>query len=388
MATKRSPAAPDGRRLTIITHEFHPVLSGGTIFAEKMAEEWAALGYRVEILTTGIGSGFPAEEYKGEVKVKRFWTGRTSVHDAKLNELLAFFHTGLPQMALYLARHRPHLILSVFAIPAGMIGVAIGKLLGVPHFTFVDAADTPGIQSAKQGLVKFLRPLFSAVTARATGVIVLQGIEDVACPQISNPNLEIIPNGTVIPVEVARPGTVNERLEILSIGRLVLRKGFTQILEALAMVAKRRQDFHLTIVGSGTREEELREAVKAHQLESFVSLVGRVEYAALNSYYLKSDCYLFYGAAEGSSLAMIEALAYGLPILASDDLGTRTYVIPNENGMLVEHLNPKKLADAITDLLRDRERIPAYGKRSREIANEYSWANIARRYHSFFSSAI
>ncbi|MGK5082320.1 glycosyltransferase family 4 protein [Bdellovibrionota bacterium FG-1] len=372
------------RRLAILTHEYYPVLCGGTVFAEKMAIEWSALGYDVEILTCRIGKSFPPEETVGPFRVRRFWTGRKSIHDAKLIELLTFFALGLPQILVYLARHPKDLLFSIFAIPSGLIGNLASRLLRVPHFTFVDAADTPGIQSAQQGLMRFMRPVFRWATTHATGVIILQGIEEIARPQISNPRLTIIPNGTSIPDEIAQPGSKNARVEFLSIGRIVLRKGFKEILEALAEVAKRRQDFHLTIIGYGTREDEIREILKSYQLESFVTLVGRVEYAQLKSYYLQSDCYLFYGAPEGSSLAMIEALSYGLPMIVSDDPGTRAYVIQGENGALVEHLQPKKLAAAIETLLENRTQIPFYGKRSREIAVQYSWTNIARKYDQFF----
>jgi glycosyltransferase involved in cell wall biosynthesis len=372
------------RRLTIISHEYYPVLCGGTVFAEKMALEWSAMGYEVEILTSGIGSGFARREQTGPFRVRRFWTGRRSLHDAKLAELLAYFALGLPQMLFHLARNRPGLLFSIFAIPSGMIGVIAGKLLRIPHFNLrgrrrharhrVGAEADHGVPAA--GL-----PLGHAGRHRRDHPPGHRGrrrAADLEPARHHHSQRHRDPRGDRAPRH--RPG----RLEILSIGRIVLRKGFQQILEALALLAAQRQDFHLTIVGYGTHEEELREALRSRGLEPFITLVGRVEYAKLKVYYLQSDCYLFYGAREGSSLAMIEALSYGLPIVASDDPGTRAYVVPGENGDLVEHLRPDKLAAALQRLLDNRADIPRLGERSREIAMQYSWANIARRYDRFF----
>jgi glycogen(starch) synthase len=374
------------KRIALITHEYYPVLCGGTVFAEKLAIELFHRGYDVEILTCGVGSSFLREEKSDFFTVRRFWTGRKSKHDAKLKELLGYFIFGLPQMIAYVSKQKFDLLFPVFVIPSGFLALFLSKLFRIPSFVFVDAADTPGIQSAQQKVMKFLKPIFKWVTRFSTGVIVLQGLEDVALPQISNLRTVVIPNGTSIPMEVAKPGTHGDVVQFLSIGRLVLRKGFLEIIQALALVREQRSDFHLRIVGYGTKEDEIRKLLEEYHLQSHVTLIGRVEYEKLKDFYLSSDYYLFYGAREGSSLAMIEALSYGLPILASDDLGTRAYVQAGQNGYLVEHLNPEKLSQAILNILSDKSKIRDFGQKSREHAMTFSWANIARQYDEFFQA--
>ena len=101
----------------------------------------------------------------------------------------------------------------------------------------------------------------------------------------------------------------------------MLRKGFKEIIEALGIVKRQRSDFHLRIVGYGRAEDDIRKVLEEHGVSDHVSFLGRVEYKDIAEYYLSSDAYLFYGAREGSSLAMIEAAAYGLPLIASDHPG-------------------------------------------------------------------
>jgi glycosyltransferase involved in cell wall biosynthesis len=85
---------------------------------------------------------------------------------------------------------------------------------------------------------------------------------------------------------------------------------------------------------------------------------------------------------------MIEAAAYGLPLIASDHPGNRTYVEHGQSGFLVEHKNPQALADAIVHLLERREELAIMGQRSRAIAERYSWQRIAERYDAFFQKVL
>jgi len=236
--------------------------------------------------------------------------------------------------------------------------------------------------------VRYLSSLFRVVTNGSAGVVVLEGLEDLALPHIRHDRVTTIPNGAVIPPDAARPNQNGPVLQLLSVGRLVLRKGFQDILQALGIVRRERADFRLRIVGYGRAEEEIRKVLDENQIGQNVEFVGRVEYSALGAEFLRSDAYLFYGDREGSSLAMIEAAAYGLPVIASDHPGNRTYVEHGRSGFLVSPRDPQALAETVLHLLRARDELPKLGQRSREIAESYSWANIARRYDAFFQSVL
>jgi glycosyltransferase involved in cell wall biosynthesis len=375
-------------RLAIITHEYYPVLSGGVVFTEQMGRELSRMGWEVEVLTARIGSAHPFHERCDGFDVYRFRTARRSVGDSKLREHLSYFAMGLPQMLWHARARKYDLMFSVFALPSGLIAHAISKVTTVPSVVFVDAADTPGIESAMKTYSDYLVSVFALVTNGAAGVVLLEGIEDLARPHIHHDRVTQIPNGASLPERVAQPGARADRLHLLSIGRLVFRKGFQDIIEALNLVKEERSDFQLNIVGYGRDEAAIREALSKSTVTDQVVLRGRVEYERLSECYLDADAYLFYGRREGSSLAMIDATAYGLPIIASDHPGNRSYVRNGENGFLVEHGNHRALADAILELFRHRERLAAFGRRSREIAEGYSWRRIAERYDAFFRQSI
>ncbi len=376
------------KRLAILTHEFYPVLSGGTVFTDKIAQELTQLGWEVDVLTARIGERLPAYERRGAIGVYRFATARRSVADSTLFEHLSYFGLGLPQMLEQARRARYSLLFSVFAIPSGLMALGISRALGIPTVVFVDASDTPGVESAMQTYTRYLGPLFRRVANHTDGLVVLEGLEDMALRYVDHDRFLILPNGADIPDEPARPGTHGPTLQLLSVGRLVLRKGFQIILQALGIVKRQRGDFHLNIVGYGRAEGQIRDALAQFDVADCVSFTGRVEYSKLVEHYRASDAYLFYGDREGSSLAMIEAAAYGLPLIASDHPGNRTFVADGESGFLVPHRDPEGLAAAILHLLTHRDELPAMGERSRAIAKKYSWSAIARSYDAFFSRVM
>jgi len=250
------------RSLAIITHEYYPVLSGGTVFTHQLAQELNKLGWTVDVLTARVGKEHEKLERGANFDVYRFATARSSVSDSTLLEHLTYFALGLPQMLARARARHYDLLFSVFAIPSGLIAVLISKLLQIPCVVFVDAADTPGVESAMKSYVRHLRSVFRLVTNRAGGVVVLDGLEDLALPHIRHARVTTIPNGTSIPAERAHPNQNGPKLQLLSVGRLVLRKGFHTILQALALVRKSRTDFHLSILGYGRAEEEIRKVLK------------------------------------------------------------------------------------------------------------------------------
>ncbi|EGI77328.1 glycosyl transferase, group 1 [Hylemonella gracilis ATCC 19624] len=315
--------------------------------------------------------------------VRRFFTGRRSAMDARLHEHLFFFLLGLPQMFFHLLWRRPCVLFPVFAFPSGLMAVVLSKVLRVPSFVFVDAADTPGVDSEMKGLVKYLGFLLRFVSRYSMGVVILDGLQDLATPYMRNQNVTVIPNGTPLKLRHA-PLQAGEVVQFLSIGRLVLRKGFSDIIEALAILKAERSDFHLTIVGYGKKKDEIETLLDARGLNGMVTMVGRVEYAELERYYLASHAYLFYGNREGSSLAMIEAVSYGLPVLASDHPGNRAYVKDGYNGFLVSYGDPLALAARMRHLLEKREAIRELGAHSVAMAETFSWKSIAARYLEFF----
>jgi len=385
MSQRPASAAPRrSRRIAIVTHEYFPVLCGGTTMAHNLAVELATLGHTTEIWTCQIGWGLPNVERRDGFTVRRFFTGRLSNRDSRLWEHISFVALGLPQMIYALWRHPADTLLSIFIVPSGLVGLALSCIFRARTFVHVDAADIPGIDSAMKRWTRYLGLIVRIVSRHSTGMIITAGLEDLAAPYMATPRTTVVPSGLQLPAEQARPGNHVDPVRFLSIGRLVLRKGFLDLVRAFSLVRARREDFLLTIVGHGPLEDKIHAAIGSYGLDGHIRMAGRVEYERLKEHYLATDCYIFYGSREGSSLALIEALGYGLPIIASDDPGDRLYVQEGRNGLLAEQGRPDRLAEVILHLLENRGRIASWGQQSRIIALKYTWHSVAERYLAFF----
>ena len=158
-------------------------------------------------------------------------------------------------------------------------------------------------------------------------------------------------------VTVAEPGTdryarsagTGSPLQIVAVGAVSARKAYPLLVEALAVIAE--LDWHLTIAGSltlsGEAADELRSAVAAHGLQRRVTLTGALDDAALAALYGSADLFAMSSLFEGYGMALTEALARGLPIVASSG-GAAVETLPDHAAIQV----PPGDVGALTSALR------------------------------------
>jgi phosphatidylinositol alpha-1,6-mannosyltransferase len=162
---------------------------------------------------------------------------------------------------------------------------------------------------------------------------------------------------------------------ILSVGRLIRRKGFQRLIAQLPTLLALDIDVHLILCGRGPMESELRELADLLQVSDRVHFPGRVEDAALARYYAAADLFAMLtffdtdaSCIEGFGIVYLEAGYFGKPVVASRVGGVSDAVLHEENGLLVDPDSPEEITAALSRLCRDpalRERL---GRRGRELA--------------------
>lgn len=191
----------------------------------------------------------------------------------------------------------------------------------------------------------------------------------IAIERVPEERVRLLPNGIPVP-EVHSGSDVRGELGLPLDARLVVavgvfreQKGFTSLVEAFARVRGRLEDAHLAIVGDGPTRPEVESAVHRMRLGDRVHLVG-----------MRSDALRFVAAAdvavnssifEGASLALLEYMALGRPIVATSVGGTPELLDGGQAGVLVGPADPPALGDAIIRLLLDDEAATALGRRAR-----------------------
>jgi len=128
--------------------------------------------------------------------------------------------------------------------------------------------------------------------------------------------------------------------------------------------------------------------VKDLHLNQEVQFLGRVEHNELVHVYQGADVFCLPSQNEGMSNTLLEALATGLPIVATVTGGTEELVVDGENGYYVEKNNAEDIADKLTLLIEDREKCVAFGRASRLRAEAQSWRAVADAYSQVYTASV
>ncbi len=178
----------------------------------------------------------------------------------------------------------------------------------------------------------------------------------------------VIPNGiTAPPLSIVHQGGGG----IVSMGRLDRYKAHDTLINAFARIASDYPDLTVTIYGEGPERKALEALVAHHGLQGRVSLPGVTDktYDVL----AKADMYVFPTRYEGFPNALAEAMAMGLPVIASACSGNRVLVQDRHNGLLFPIDDVETLATCMMALLKDPKRAQVLGNNARGVVKEYGF---------------
>jgi len=200
--------------------------------------------------------------------------------------------------------------------------------------------------------------------------------------QVPEEKIEVIPNG--VDLEEFKPdvekrekirmkyGVDENDVVLMFSGYEFKRKGLRYIIEALPGV---KENVRLMVVGRDNprRYQELASKLGVHDRIVFTGFVPEIA-----DYYTASDIFVFPTAYEAFSLATLEAVASGLPILATKVNGTEELIEDGYNGFFIKK-DPKDIAEKVNLLVEDENLRKQMGKNARKTAEKYSWDEIAKR---------
>jgi glycosyltransferase involved in cell wall biosynthesis len=179
----------------------------------------------------------------------------------------------------------------------------------------------------------------------------------------------LIPNGVENGFFHDEARVLRARPRLLFVGRLAAEKNLSVLLEALAGISQR---FETTIVGEGPLKAELIRQAADLGLDN-VRFYGRAVGDELHHLYRAADVFVLPSKSEGMSLVLLEALAMGLPVVATDLSGNAEVVIHGENGLLVAPDSPATLRTALLEIIRDVDTYQQMSRTARKLAEQYRW---------------
>lgn len=175
---------------------------------------------------------------------------------------------------------------------------------------------------------------------------------------------------------------------IVSVGRLVHRKGQDYLIESMPLILKSVPDAHLLLIGQGPYRQHLEQLVSKHGLVENVTFIGRIHYADLPRYICVGDIFAmpsrsrFAGLeVEGLGIVYLEASSCGLPVVAGDSGGAPDAVLEGTTGFVVNGKDCKQISDCISELLLNEPLRVSMGMAGRDwITKEWRWQIWAAKF--------
>lgn len=185
---------------------------------------------------------------------------------------------------------------------------------------------------------------------------------------------------------------LEDKRVIVSVGRLVHRKGQDTLVEALPAIVERHPDAHLLFVGVGPHLEYIHKRAIQLNVLSHISFVGRVQYSELPRFISVGEIFAMPSRSrlaglevEGLGIVYLEASACGLPVVGGISGGAPDALLEGETGFAVDGLKPREVAEKIIYLLDNPEIASGMGARGRQwIIDEWEWRHWSVRFNQLF----
>ena len=244
----------------------------------------------------------------------------------------------------------------------------------------------------------YTMPIIKLFVNNASKTITISSGSLKACLEsgLREENLEILPFG--VDTNFFRPIDVQkdkEIFQILSVGYLIERKGFEYLIKAVKEVLKDYDNVKLKIVGSGPLECQIKKLIKDLKLENNIQILSNVSDEQLLELYNLSDLFVLpsivdsQGNTEGLGVVLLEAMACGLPVIASNIGGIPDIVNDGETGLLVPEKNFKEISKSIAELIENedlKKKIAIEGYKM--IKEDFSWEKIAKGYITIYNAIL
>ena len=186
---------------------------------------------------------------------------------------------------------------------------------------------------------------------------------------------------------------LEDKKVIVSVGRLVHRKGQDYLIQSMPLILNQVPNAHLLLVGQGPYLDHLQKLVKEHGLENSVTFIGRIDYKDLPMYLCVGDIFAMPSRSrlmglevEGLGIVYLEASSCGLPVLAGNSGGAPDAVKHNETGLVVSGTDEKQIASAAVDLLINTDASQKMGLAGRQwIVDNWRWEIWSKEFEALLN---
>lgn len=392
-------------RCLMVASTFAPIHGGSAVVYENLCRHMPAGSIRVLTATTSYQNrqeiaGWREHDASQNFPIDRIPLLRPPMLPPPPNKLVSLWRLVAQDLPLYakvlykaariVRRHDINLICVGELVTGSWLGIALRKLFGCKLIIYVHGEE---ITTRTDGNLGRKRKQFLLAADKVVAVSSFT-CDAMSAMDVPPQSMVLIPNGVDIdrftpgerdPELIARHGLQGKQV-ILTVGRLVPRKGADMAVRAMKQVVARRPNVHYLIVGDGEIRAELEQLIAAEGLGEWVTLVGKVSDDELLGYLRLCDLFLMPnrtmpdGDTEGFGLVFREANACSKPVIGGRAGGAVEAVDEGVSGLLVDGWKPDEIATAVERILGD----PALAARLSEgglaLARKYSTEAVAQKF--------
>lgn len=352
-------------KIAILTPLFPPKhLAGLEIAAYNIAKHLAEK-HEVHVITT-FDKGLLKESVEEDFYIHRVKTSKIPILRTISYYIKSFFAVK---------KINPDIV-HVQTVFLALSGLLIKKFLHKPYVVYGRGSDVylPW---------RFKNLISKSILKNADAVIVLTEDMKREIQKIWNRNVFVVPNGinlerfeNLSKKDLRSKIEIKEEKVIMFVGSLRPVKGVKYLIEAMKITADKNKNMRLFIVGDGEERKYLENLVRNLNIERYVTFVGKVPNEKVPEYMAASDVFVLPSLSEGFPVTVVEAMASGLPIVATNIRGLPEIIKNGENGFLVKPESPIEIAEKVLLLLEDDELRERISRNNKGKAKEYSWEAI------------
>ncbi len=404
-------------RIAVITSSFPRFRGDGAgSFIYSLTKSLGQLGHDVVVLAPDDPQVVP--DWQSDVDVRRirfvwprswarFGHGDSLAGDVTMRWRaypLAVLFTLFATVQLWrtLRRQDSNVIFAQWLVPGGFVGALVSRLAGIPLVTGAHGSD---VYVAENGHV--LKPVIRFTLGRTDHMIacshdLAQRLRKLGVP---SERLTVVPYGVdtdrfakrlnhAVSEAISDSSDTHGVRTVMVMGRLVQKKGFDYFLRAIPHVLESFAATRFLVGGDGDLRSELEALAGSLGILEHVTFLGYVPWHEAPGQIERADVFVVPsvvdagGNVDGLPNVLLEAMACGRAVIASDVAGISTVIINDETGILVPPGNERALADAICLLLADSARRERLGNAARaKCTRELNWTSVGRRVADILGTA-
>ena len=356
-----------------ITSHYPPHLGGVQNCVKEISERLAKRGHTVQVFTSDIGCK----------KKKLISTKNLKIYYLKSFEIA---HTPIfPSLLFKLIKIPKNSILHVH-VGQGFVGeivYLVSIIRGIPYIAHYHADSMP---SGKMG---FLLPIYKKIFLKK----IIKSAKQIIVPTkdyvkiiknkygLFNQQIKIIPNGIDLKKFKYNKNSIkiNRPIKLLFVGNFSNVKNIPLLINSFESIVKKNYDSELYIIGTGDDKKKIIKLINNKKLDKKIFLCGRLEQKELFKKYSESDILIFPSKKESFGLVLLESLACGVPIVASNIEGIKNIIKDRHTGMLVNQTT-EDFSSAIEKLINDQTLRENLIKNGLKEVKKYDWDDIIEKY--------